>query len=66
MDQPCKHDLFSYETVSARGANIGIGIVRCGKCGTAIGALLPQVPDALNAISRQIDELKKDIRQLKS
>lgn len=65
MEQPCKHRSFSYETVAATGASIGIGIVRCGECGMAIGAFIPQTPDALNVLSRQIDELKKDIRRLK-
>jgi hypothetical protein len=66
MDQPCKHRSFSYENITATGANIKLGIVRCSQCGTAIGAFIPQVPDALNGISEKLDNLKKDIQRLNS
>jgi transcription elongation factor Elf1 len=66
MEQSCKHRSFSFEVITATGANMNIGIVRCNQCGTAIGAFIPQIPNALNVISRQLDDLKKDIQRIKS
>jgi hypothetical protein len=66
LEQLCKHDSFSYEIVTATGANMKLGIVRCSRCGTAIGAFIPQIPDALNALGDRIAILQKDIQRLKS
>jgi transcription elongation factor Elf1 len=60
----CKHKLFSLETTTVNGLNCKIGIVRCSQCGTAIGAFIPQVLDALNAIGGKLDALQESIKRL--
>jgi hypothetical protein len=60
----CKHKLFVIEKATVSSLNCSIGIVRCSQCGTAIGSLYPQMPDALNAIGFKLDNLLEAIQKL--
>jgi len=64
IEQSCKHTSFSSEQANVAGINTKIGIVRCTQCGTAIGVLYPQVPDAFNALCEKLDVLQKAIQNL--
>ena len=55
----CTHGSFCCETVNATGSNLKIAIIRCTDCGEAIGAFLPQLPDALNRLGEKLDVILK-------
>jgi transcription elongation factor Elf1 len=55
----CAHAAFSCSLESATGSNMQIAIIRCTDCGEAIGAFLPQIPDAINSLNEKIDYLIK-------
>jgi hypothetical protein len=63
-ERGCKHRSFNCEQVDATGSNIKIAIVRCATCGVAIGAFLPQVPNALNVLGEGIEAVREDIKKL--
>lgn len=58
----CAHCSFQYETVTASGVNVAI--IRCSECGEAIGAFLPQLPDALNKLAQGLTTLYDEVKKL--
>jgi len=66
MTEPCKHESLTCYTETARGARIDIAVVRCFYCGTAVGAFLPQIPEALETIGKKLDALQSEVQKLSS